>query len=254
MEQTELMELATKYKERENSSLSEVLIPDGKYLCIRLDGFKGSKRYLKDKMVNLKFSNTLKYTNDSIFKSFRHYLIQNYSSAIVCSYVVNDEISIILNKNNNHKDAKRIMKLCTLFAGLASSTFSLKFNKKNKTDSFVFDARPILLDEDEISEYIRHRYLFSIRYAYWKALRLAEVPNANDDDIKGNIDNAIELAIDNDLKEKSEEAISTYGFYLPQQALKPEYLAIEINKQNMSQDNLDQYISNYLNYLHSTQR
>lgn len=254
MQQTELVELENKYKKREDESLEEVLIPEGKYLAIRLDGFKGSKRYLKDHMVNQRYNNCLRITNDAIFKSFRHYLNQNYSSSIVCSYIVNDEISIILNKDNDHKYAKRIMKLCSLFAGSASSTFSLRYNTKNKKDSFVFDARPILLDEDEITEYIRHRYLFSVRYAYWKALRLDGVPNANDDDIFGNIDNAISLAIENNLKEEAEQLTSTYGFYMPEKALKPEYVSIEVNNQNMSSEKLHSTIQDYLTYLHSTPR
>lgn len=254
MQQTELVELENKFKTREIESLGEPLIPDDKYLAIRLDMFKGSKRYLKDQMENKKFSNSLKFTNNATFKSFQHYLIQNYSSSIVCSYIVNDEISIILNKDNDHKDAKRIMKLCTLFAGSASSTFSLSHNKKNKKDSFVFDARPILLDENEIVEYIRHRYLYSVRYAYWKALRLEGIPNANDEEIMKNIDNSIELAIENDLKEKAEKAISLYGFYIPEKALKPEYTSIEVNDQNMSSENLHSSIQDYLRYLHLTPR
>ena len=58
--------------------------------------------------------------------------------------------------------------------------------------NIFFDARPLILEENEISQYIRYRFLISKRYAYWKVLRLNKYHNVYEDEIKKNIDNSIQ--------------------------------------------------------------
>lgn len=116
-----------------------------------------------------------------LFYSFRHFLNRQYTSSIVGAFIANDEVSIILNKDNDNFN-RRIMKLCTLFAGVMSSACTQAFNEREelagKLDIVAFDARPMILDSaNEITEYIRTRYLISNRYAFWKVLRLADIPN-----------------------------------------------------------------------------
>ncbi|MFV7791795.1 hypothetical protein ACNO6Z_13230, partial [Aliarcobacter lanthieri] len=61
-----------------------------------------------------------------------------------------------------------------------------------KHKNIFFAARPLILTENEISQYIRYRFLISTRYAYWKMLRLNKYPNVCEDEIKKNIDNSIQ--------------------------------------------------------------
>ena len=51
--QNELTELDTYFKDIENKSLSIVQVPENKYLCIRIDGFKATRNFLKDILVNV---------------------------------------------------------------------------------------------------------------------------------------------------------------------------------------------------------
>ena len=110
MIQEELEVLEKKYKKREEESLILSAIPDDNYLCIRLDGFKATKTHLKDVIVNDKFTKCLSDAHYQLFCSFRHLLNREYTSSIVCSFMANDEISIVLNKDNNNEDYKRIIK------------------------------------------------------------------------------------------------------------------------------------------------
>lgn len=43
--QNELTELDTYFKDIENKSLSIVQVPENKYLCIRIDGFKATRNF-----------------------------------------------------------------------------------------------------------------------------------------------------------------------------------------------------------------
>ncbi|MEK7991179.1 MAG: tRNA(His) guanylyltransferase Thg1 family protein [Thiotrichaceae bacterium] len=255
MSQKELEYLQEKYKQREEDSLLKK-IPDEAYLCIRLDGFHATKNHLKNVVTNKNFTNGLSNAHYKLFCSFRHYLNRDYTSSIVSSFMANDEISIILNKDNDNYD-KRIMKLCTLFSGVLSSAATLDLNKKNKKDVGIvaFDSRPILLYSiDEISEYVRSRYLISKRYAYWKVLRLNNIPEVNEDYIKKSIDNSMNLAKENNLLKDAQKIISSYKFFLPEQTIKPNYKTFVTNDKNMAIDEIKTMLGSYLEYLHSTKR
>jgi len=251
MLQDELVTLTSKYKQNEKDSLSISSLPDDKYLCIRMDGFKATKKYLKDVLINERFHTCMYKANNKLFNSFKHYLTNEYSSSIVCSLVVNDEISIILNKDNNSDDAKKIMKLCTLFSGVLSSSMTLHLNKHTKMQEIIaFDARPLVLNKTEISEYIRYRYLIGKRYAYWKVLRLHNVGKWKEDSIKTNIINCINIVKENGLEADALTIMSTFKFYLPTKESSPQYSKDCLTDKNMNENILDNLIKSYLNYLH----
>lgn len=253
MLEKELERLNKKFKQNEVDSLSINTIPDNKYLCIRLDGFKATKKYLKDSLTNERFNNSFYRANQLLFNSFKHYLTREYTSSIVCSLLINDELSVILNKDNNEDDSKKIMKLCTLFAGNLSSAMTLYLNsKKQKTETISFDARPILLDKNEISEYIRYRYLISKRYAYWKVLRLKNIGDWVKDDIKYNIDNCINKVKQNNLEKEAFKIIASYRFYLPSKENEPQLISHKLNDDSMNMNQLKVKLNSYLGYLHST--
>ncbi len=246
MSQLELDNLNKLFKELETESLTISNLPENKYLCIRLDGFKATKQYLKDVLINKNFNKNLHTSYNYLFNSFKKYFTNKYTSSIVCAFIVNDELSIILNKDNVN-DAKRIMKVCTLFSGALSANMTTHLNKN---ETIFFDARPLILSKDEISKYIRYRYLISKRYSYWKVLRLNKFPNVFEDKIKGSLDNSVlgvkEIKKEND----AEKIISTMRFFLTEKKINPSYYNISVNEKNMSLNNIESVINNYLNYLH----
>lgn len=247
LSQLELDNLNKLFKKLETDALTIANLPENKYLCIRLDGFKANKQYLKDVLINEDFNDSLYKSYKHLFDSFKQYFTKEYTSSIVCSFIINDEVSIILNKDNVN-DGKRIMKICTLFSGVLSSNMTR--NLKNN-ETIFFDARPLILSRNEISKYIRYRYLISKRYSYWKVLRLNNFHGVFDDRIKKNLDNSI-LGVKEIGKESDvEKIVSTMRLFLTEKEIDPSYSNIAVNEKNMSINNIEMVINNYLNYLHS---
>lgn len=253
--QKELSLLETKFKEIENNSLVIASVPEEKYLCIRLDGFKATNKHLKDALVNESFNQLLSKGFKKLFYSFRNNFTREFTSSIVCAYIANDEISIVLNKDNT-EDGKRVMKLCTLFSGALSAYVTLYYKQPNpqKRDTIAFDARPLILSRDEIAKYLRYRYLISKRYAYWKVLRLNEVDGVYEDDIKRNIDNAIKLTHQIDRECDALKIISSYKFLLTEKSHNPKFISCHVNDTNMMENNLHESLEDYLKYLHTTKK
>lgn len=248
--QLELDSLTKKFKSRENESLETVLIPDNKYLIIRLDGFKTSRNLLKDVVVNKEFHEAFHEAVLTVYFSFRNYLTRKYSTSIINEVMFNDEISFVLNKNNEHEDAKRIMKLCSLFSGMLSAAFTQNFIKNNDTRNiFSFDARPIIVSKDEISKYIRYRYLVAIRYAYWKILRLNNVDDCYEDYIKHNIDKCIELCMKYKFNSIAKKILLTYQMYSPEKTRKPRFIVHKTENLNMEKSKIDSKIEVILEYI-----
>lgn len=213
MSQLELDNFDRLFKKLEINSLTVENLPENKYLCVRLDGFKATKQHLKDVLINENFNDNLYKSYNDLFKTFKKYYIKDYTSSIVCSFIVNDEISIILNKDNV-SEAKRIMKICTLFSGALSANMTSNLNKP-----IFFDARPLILSRNEIPKYIRYRYLISKRYAYWKVLRLNNFPGVYEDRIKANLDNSV-LSVREIKKEgDAKKILSTMRLFLTEKKL-----------------------------------
>jgi tRNA(His) 5'-end guanylyltransferase len=270
MLQNELDRLYSKYKKREVESLEYVLVPEEKYLCIRLDGFKVSKKHLQYTMLNKRFNDGMKYAVQKLFSSFRRLLDSKTTSAIVCAYVATDEVSIVLRNNNDNEEyARKVMKLCTLFSSSLSVAMTMKQNrikwkpreKKQNFGMISFDARPIILDQYEISEYLRSRYLVSKRYAYWKKLDLnrknifSDQDEVYSDDIKGNIDNCIKMVEEWEWEEEPKSMIDSFGVYFPTKALRDsEFVPREVNDESMDINNLNGLISDMITHLNAADR
>lgn len=255
MYQSELEGLTVKYKEREKDSLTHTQVPDEKYLCIRLDGFNATSKFLKNELTNNNFNTSLLQAHKNLFWSFRHHLNYYYTSSIVCSFIANDEVSIILNKDNDNYN-KRVMKLCSLFAGVLSSSMSLNINRNNdKIGIVAFDSRPIILNsQEEIIEYLRYRYLVAKRYAYWKALRLNKFNKVYEDDVKYNIDVAIQHVIDRGEEKDAKKVLKSYKLLIPELKKNPKCITFKVDNELMTTPNLNKKISTYLQYLHSEPR
>ena len=255
MIQTELLLLNEKFKTREIDSAKIDQITDGAYLCIRMDGFNMTKQFLKDKPINTQFNEALSKANKSVFNSLKHHLNKEFTSGIVCSFIANDEISVILSRDvSNFK--RRVIKICTLFTGMMSSAFTQEMRTLvNQTGIMAFDARPILLySPQEIAEYVRYRFLVGKRYAHWKTLRLDRYENVYDPSIKNNIDNAMRVTEEQGISETAREIIATYNLSVPEEKLKPSILSYNTNDDNMELESLNNRINNYLKYLHSVHR
>lgn len=250
MLQTELEELTMKFKQIEMESLEKSILLDEQYLCIRLDGFKATKKYLRDNEINKEFNSAFHKATLDLYFSFRNYLTNEYPSSIICALIFNDELSIIINKNNNASDARKIMKLCTLFAGVLSASFTNNFKVSEMKNNIVsFDARPLILKESELPEYIRYRYLIATRYAYWKILRLNNIQDHNESYIKHNIDTCIKICTDYKLKNKVNNILATYKIYYPERLINPKFLVQRINEKYMIRKNIAMKMEKYISYL-----
>ena len=252
MLQQELEQLEKKFKQNEQDSLAVVTIPNKKYLCIRMDGFKASKNHLKDKLTYQHFHNSLYKASKDLFKSFKNYLTREYKSSVLSIFVINDEVSVILNNDNNHNDAKRIMKLCSLFASTLSVSMTKSFNTRKYSGTIAFDARPIILEQNEISEYLRYRYLIATRYAYWKVLKLNKIDGWHEAELKKHLDNAIQKVQNLGIEDQSFKIIDTYKLYILNQDEKVNLEVYKINDISMLLGNLNITINNVIAYLQDT--
>ncbi|MFV7790915.1 tRNA(His) guanylyltransferase Thg1 family protein [Aliarcobacter lanthieri] len=241
--QNELTELDNYFKDIENKSLSIIQVPENQYLCIRIDGFKVTKNFLKDRLVNEEFNNNLNSSFYKFFESFKKYFGRGKHSSIICSFIVNDEVSIILNKNLDN-DGNRIMKASTLIASFFGSHMTQSYKDKN----IFFDARPLILKENEISQYIRYRFLISKRYAYWKMLRLNKYPNVYEDEIKKNIDNSIQAVEEINKNEDVEKILNTFKFLVTNTKEDPKFSEKPKKNKKYLLNDINSIITNYLNY------
>ena len=243
MLQKELLDLDDYFKDIEHKSLTVSEVPKDKYLCIRIDGFKATKNFLKDVLVNEEFNNCLNDSYKKFFQSFKKYFGRNKHSAIICCFIVNDEISIILNKNLEN-NGNRIMKTSTLLSSFFGSYMTKRHNDKN----IFFDARPLILEEGEISKYIRYRFLISKRYAYWKVLRLNKYPNVYEDEIKKNLHTSILAVKEINKINEAEKIIDTFKFLVTNVKENTLFNRILMNNKDFLLSEINTIIMNYLDY------
>jgi len=248
----ELETLFEKFKRIEHESLKIDMVPDNKFLVVRLDGFKVTKNYLKDVIVNEKLTNAMNCSINELFKRFRTYFTNEYSSSIIGTFYANDEVSIVLsNKMNLSKDTygrnleiKRVMKICTIFAGAISS-----FITKNMDEPLYFDGRPIILSQNELGEYIYSRQLVAIRYAYWKILRLNNIKGWEKDFYKKNLLNSKNKVKDIGKFLDANEIINSYSYNLIDNNIKPSLVSYHLfNKYNNS-DEIQKSIDEKINQI-----
>jgi hypothetical protein len=243
MLQKELSELNNYFKNIEDKSLSIVEVPENQYLCIRIDGFKATKNFLKDILVNEEFNDYLNNSYTKFFQSFKKYFGRDKHSSIICCFIVNDEISIILNKNLEN-DGNRVMKISTLVSSFFGSYMTQNYIDKN----IFFDARPLILKEDEISKYIRYRFLISKRYAYWKVLKLNKYPNVFEDEIKKNIDTSIESVKKINKINDAKKIIDTFRFLVTNAKENTSFNEVLKNNDNFLLNDINTIIKKYLVY------
>ena len=245
-----------KFKQLEKEASLIDKTPADKFLCVRLDGFKATKSYLKDQMNNKAFSKNLTEAVNSLYYSFRFLLNKEYLNSFVCAFSSNDEISFILfNKNNNFES--RIIKICTLFSGILSAAMTLKSkDKKSKKDNLLFfDSRPIILkDLEQINEYLNYRYAISMRYGYWKILKLRKYPGVFGDYIKKDLEKCISIVSENGWSNEIDVYEKQQLLYIPEKSNKSNLQSMTVKKEEFDDGGYKSQIGDYLDYLYSNLR
>lgn len=219
--QPELDSLFDEFKAREKEALKEPLIPEDKYLCVRLDGIRHSKGFLKDHLGNKAYHNVIRKSVQSVHRMMHRLFDKSYAENIVCACSFSDEVSfILLNKITNQRYGRRAMKICTTFSGNMSASMTFEANKsqsKRISGILAFDARPIYLNDiNDIVSYVRHRYLLASHQAFWKVLHLREYPGWRTDEIMRDYDHARAIVKNNNWTKEAEKTRKNFRIYLPQ--------------------------------------
>lgn len=225
--------LYDRFKILEKQAEGFAYFPDGAYPCIRMDGVKHSKYFLKDVHSNSGYSDSARKSVFGLYGSMKTAFNRDINFNIVCMLSFSDEVSVVLTSDmRSQRYDRRVMKICTSFCGNLSSLFTsyvredakdILTREKPKNSAgrwypqiLAYDARPLSLkNAEEIALYLRHRYLLAKRHACRKALRLAGAPEALDGQIKDDLDALQKLVARYGLHSEYEESISSFLLYLP---------------------------------------
>ncbi len=146
------------YKEfKDKEKKYNLKLQQGKYYVIRFDGKGMTKAFkIKKQSINTKFFRTMKYTFNEFCKA---------NNNILFAYSFSDEISILIYGNSKVDDMNRIEKLLSLMSCKLALLF-YKYAKKNqldlKNEDWLFDARIIELEKQEVINYFISRQAFAI--------------------------------------------------------------------------------------------
>lgn len=134
------------------------MLKKGYYYIIRFDG-KGMTRgfKIKHKAINEPFFNTMEDTFNEFCKSTQN---------IIFGYSFSDEISILIQRSDDAEDDyNRIEKLLSLLSSKLSLMFyrnALKNNLDLHNNDWIFDARIIQLEEQDVMKYFLARQAHAI--------------------------------------------------------------------------------------------
>lgn len=181
-ERAELEELSREFEGLEAASLSMTRVEAPQRLIVRCDGVKLSKRFLKDALKNPRFDDALRRSVCSVFAVLGRMIPRGAPLLIQRVLILSDEVSFVLSTGDNYYN-RRVMKLTTLLGGTLSSAMTgqfefprLKRRRKRHSDAYpeliCFDARPIVVEGDELERYLRWRWLLFLRNEMSKVLRL----------------------------------------------------------------------------------
>ena len=130
----------------------------GNYYIIRFDGREMTAAFkIGHQAINKLFFDTMEDTFDEFCKSTQN---------AIFGYSFSDEISVLIRGGcNNNSQNNRIEKLLSLLSGKLSLTF-YRNAKKHKLDlqnkDWVFDARIIELNKQEVIDYFLARQAYAI--------------------------------------------------------------------------------------------
>lgn len=253
------IELFKEFKALENDA--EVLheFPDGCFPCVRMDGVRHSRSYLKNVLINKAYDWQAKKSAVAVYGAMRHHLDSSMNNNFVCFIVFSDEVSFVLSPSlKNPRYGRRVMKICTILNGGLSSAFTSLVRKNAQKlvtkdrdieefggwmpQLMSYDARPILLHgHEDVARYIRHRYLVAKRHSYWKVLNLHGHPLAADNAMKKNLDALRAAVAGNGWEEDVHTLLGTFRLFFPQR--NADVIAFEeVNDEGMELDVLSRRV------------
>ena len=162
---------------------SKLQIPPDTTFFVRLNGrrFQAVSEKLKtEKPFDKKFAKCLVKSGKAIFQ-------ENLSPALI--YVASDEVNVFFAYGAPFN--RRVEKINSVLAGIASSAFSLNALKLfNKPLTVAFDSRIIIAPREMSVEYLTWRQLDAWRnhnnaYAYWLLRKLGYKPKEAAKKLKG---------------------------------------------------------------------
>jgi len=214
----ELSKLKKKYTSREKDSVKHEYGP-GEYLAIRLDGVRFTHKYSRKEFIT-EFMNTM--ISDTVFEVYQVLFNKHekdLKNLVLCVVQVNDEVTFILNKGDNKYD-RRILKILSIINGLMSSwstNIVLERQRKNtklKTKIEYYDARPIILsDTEDITNYVKYRYLVAKKHALAKTLKFNNVKITPP--IWENISRSKKMVAERKLEAEFHKIENTFTLYVP---------------------------------------
>jgi hypothetical protein len=214
-----LEQLLETFTRIEADSLIQATCPVEQCLCVRLDGIKVSKRFLKDSHTNPQFLKLLSRSVTETYKLLKWQSDKENKNFFLCAVAVSDEVSFILNNRENyHKN--RTFKIATMLAGNLSALTTLHApSYLRRPEMIAFDARPLLLDSyEKVEEYIRFRYLIGRRNAMCKALRIAQVfprDELYESGLMNDVPGLISAIAQHGLGDKVEQVLSEFRLFVP---------------------------------------
>lgn len=171
------------FKYSEHEIFSQLQVPPDTPFFTRLDGrrFQAiSGKVGAEKPFDERFAKCLVASARALFKS-------NFDPALV--YVASDEMNVLFLHAAPFR--RRIEKVDSIFAGIASSAFSLSVAKLFKKPLITaFDSRIIVSSQEKVTEYLTWRQRDAWRnhnnaYAYWFFRRNGYEPSEATKKLKG---------------------------------------------------------------------
>lgn len=214
-----LEQLLVTFNQIETDSLTQPHCPVGQYLCVRLDGIKVSKRFLKDRLTHPQLFNVLTRSVTEAYKLLKWQSDKANKNFFLCVVAISDEVSFILNNRENYFK-NRTFKIATMLAGNLSAITTLNYQAaQQRPEIIAFDARPLLLDSYErVEEYIRYRYLIGRRNAMCKVLRIAQVfprDELYETGLMNDVPGLIRAIAEHGLGDKVEQVLSEFRLFIP---------------------------------------
>lgn len=143
---------------KQKEEIFNLKLEKGKYYIIRFDGKKMTSSFkIKKQAINKPFFDTMKATFYEFCKTTQN---------VIFSYSFSDEISILIQaESNTNSPNNRIEKLLSLLSGKLSLMFyknAIKNNLDMKNKDWIFDARIMALDNNEVIDYFLARQAYAI--------------------------------------------------------------------------------------------
>ena len=223
--------LDSAYAELEKTSATTWDYPSDRYLVVRLDGVKASAIFLKDHLRSPRYEKALKSALTDAYYVLRGWTRGECKNFYLGALMISDEVSFVLNSGNS-PDNRRVIKNCTLLAGLLSAAMMKhlevyqpkrgvlkKSGSPNDRVLCNFDARPLLFDRlESIPDYLYYRWLLASRNAMFKTYRLQmKIPKSvrfSDED-RASIEWCARQVTENDLFNDYQKVSQGFRLFVP---------------------------------------